>query len=294
MKPIIRTSIIIISLCFSFFGRTQTQDSTYYSIQAALLNPLSVKKLTLDNVTANLETLIQFKNLESLTLINYKTNYPPKEVAAVTWLKRLEIERSNFVELPVTYNKLVKLEGLSIIDDSLMDVSNALAVFSKPTNFKEIVFNNVYPMTSFPEELFKYKNLEKLSLRGDHITTLPNNINYFDKLKFLDLGDNEIVQLPSSLINLSSIETLFIDHDLKLDVPQVKSVLIQMPALKELHLEGAGLTPNQLDITEFKQLEKLYIKENRNSNNEKEVDLKINNLTFEKKIDPSTGLIDIK
>ena len=63
-------------------------------------------------------------------------------------------------------------------------------------------------LTSFPENIFEYKNLTKLVLSGNRIKSIPKEILYLKKLKMLDLANNDIKVLQSAVFKLPKLMTL--------------------------------------------------------------------------------------
>ena len=71
--------------------------------------------------------------------------------------------------------------------------------------------------TELPKGLARFKNLEYLSLRNDHLTSLSPEISALKKLKVLDLGGNDFSVLPKDFAKLQNLEELFLDNDKNLN-----------------------------------------------------------------------------
>ncbi len=63
-------------------------------------------------------------------------------------------------------------------------------------------------LTSFPENIFDYPNLTKLVLSNNKIKTIPKEILQLKKLRVLDLANNEIKVLHSAVFQLPKLATL--------------------------------------------------------------------------------------
>lgn len=66
-----------------------------------------------------------------------------------------------------------------------------------------------------PDEVFKFKNLKKLYLRGNRITSLPPQIANLDQLELLDLSNNNIADLRAKVFDLKNLKTLVINNKIK-------------------------------------------------------------------------------
>ncbi len=64
-----------------------------------------------------------------------------------------------------------------------------------------------------PEEIFQYRNLKSLSLRGTKITTLDERIVNFTQLTFLDLGRNRLPVFPVIICRFQFLETLVLHRN---------------------------------------------------------------------------------
>jgi Leucine-rich repeat (LRR) protein len=59
-----------------------------------------------------------------------------------------------------------------------------------------------------PVELFSFKNLEALSLRGLKLNQLPKEIVSLNQLHFLDISKNKLANFPIQICQLAQLETL--------------------------------------------------------------------------------------
>lgn len=118
------------------------------------------------------------------------------------------------------------------------------------------------PLTEFPKGLSKFKNLEYLSLRNDHLTSLSPEISSLKKLKVLDLGGNDFTVLPKGFTKLQNLEELYLDNDKNLDIRQDIEILSKLPKLKILHLDNDGIEKLPPNIKKLSHLESLTLRNN--------------------------------
>lgn len=116
--------------------------------------------------------------------------------------------------------------------------------------------------TEFPKGLSKFKNLEYLSLRNDHLINLSPEIGNLKKLKVLDLGGNDFSVLPKGFVKLQNLEELYLDNDKNLDIRQDIEILSKLPKLKILHLDNDGIEKLPPNIKKLSHLESLTLRNN--------------------------------
>ncbi len=117
-------------------------------------------------------------------------------------------------------------------------------------------------LAEFPKGLSKFKNLEYLSLRNDHLTSLSPEISSLKKLKVLDLGGNDFSILPKAFAKLQNLEELYLDNDKNLDVRRDIEILGKLPKLKILHLDNDGIETLPPNIKKLSHLETLSLSNN--------------------------------
>lgn len=111
--------------------------------------------------------------------------------------------------------------------------------------------------------LKRFKNLEFLSLKDDHLKEVPHGIVYLSKLKVLDLSGNDISTLPRFMKKLKNLEEVFLNDETNLSVSQSLSVLNRLPKLRSLHMENDGLVELPENLFKLKSLEQLYLNNNK-------------------------------
>jgi Leucine-rich repeat (LRR) protein len=79
-----------------------------------------------------------------------------------------------------------------------------------------------------PAELFFFKNLKALSLRGLKLNQLPKEITVLKNLVFLDISKNKLAIFPTQLCQLTQIQTL-VAHKNSFDyIPSCVGNLLQL------------------------------------------------------------------
>jgi Leucine-rich repeat (LRR) protein len=117
------------------------------------------------------------------------------------------------------------------------------------------------PIDSFPIDLSKFKNLERLYLDYDHLEFIPREISDLENLKVLSLNGEEFKTIPPEFSKLKNLQVLFLNSDKKIDMKQSVDVLAKLPKLRTLHLEGDNLSALPENFSMLK-IENLYLNNN--------------------------------
>lgn len=108
----------------------------------------------------------------------------------------------------------------------------------------------------------RFVNLEYLSLKNDHLTSLPPEFGSLKKLRVLDLSGNDFKVLPQSLSGLESLTELYLNDEKEMDINRSLSVIESLPNLRILHLENDNLGSIPENLFRLKNLDTLYLNNN--------------------------------
>lgn len=111
------------------------------------------------------------------------------------------------------------------LDEALRKKNRTLSLFLSDSS-----------ISTFPQEIFKLKNLQSLSIVGSQIQFVPSDIKLLNKLWQLDLSSNSCLNLGSCLESIS-----------------------QIPNLKELILAKSKLSEIPQNIGQLSGLEELFL-----------------------------------
>lgn len=109
----------------------------------------------------------------------------------------------------------------------------------------------------------KFVNLEYLSLKNDHLKTIPSQIGTLKKLKVLDLSGNDFTELPIEFSQLENLEELYLNDEKNMNLPKTIEIMSKLPKLKSLHLENDQLENLPNNFKRLDHLEFLYLSQNR-------------------------------
>lgn len=109
----------------------------------------------------------------------------------------------------------------------------------------------------------RFKNLEYINLKNDHLIEIPVGLTTLKSLKTIDLSGNDFQKLPESFSNLINLEEVFLNDEKNIDLPKTLKILAKLPNLKSLHLENDNLSSLPSEMLLFKNLEFLYLNQNK-------------------------------
>jgi Leucine-rich repeat (LRR) protein len=141
--------------------------------------------------------------------------------------------------------------------------SNLEEALKNADNVYRLDLSNQSPKLPADSVWFRFKNLEFLSLKNDHLKEIPSGLGYLKNLKTLDLSGNDFKILPNSFSNLTNLRELYLNDEKKMDVNQSLIVIRDLPKLSILHLENDNLKSIPPNIFLMRNLETLYLNDNR-------------------------------
>lgn len=146
----------------------------------------------------------------------------------------------------------------------------------QPDTVKNLILNKLH-LETFPDVIYRFKNLEKLDLSGNNIQQVPQEIWSLKKLKFLSLSGNridyssfkfkrnkhlkdlnlqytEMAKMPKSLKKNRRLEILFVGNN---PIKFSKNDFKRMTNLKALNLYNVRTSILPKSIGKLKNLEEL-------------------------------------
>lgn len=148
-----------------------------------------------------------------------------------------------FIFILCTYSQIVL--GQSRLDSISINNVDSTLIMKEYTSLEEALKNPelVYRLNLSNKNLMmpnenwaKFKNLQNLSLKNDHLKEIPNGIAFLRNLKILDLSGNDFQILPKSFSNLTNLEELFLNNEKYFKIDSTLKTLSLLPKLKILHL----------------------------------------------------------
>ena len=104
---------------------------------------------------------------------------------------------------------------------------------------------------TFPTELCRFPNLQKLDLSKNKIGAFPDSLSHLKRLTFLDLSRNKIASIPATIRQLIFLEHLDLWHN---DVDVLPYQISELPNLNYLDIRGVSMSHG--DYGKYKELMK--------------------------------------
>uniref|UniRef100_A0A915C440 Protein flightless-1 homolog n=1 Tax=Parascaris univalens TaxID=6257 RepID=A0A915C440_PARUN len=193
----------------------------------------------------------------------------PSEVAEMTQMTWLKLNRASLDRVPDELSRLSNLEHLQMSRNTLTSVHGELS--DLPRLRSVIVRHNQIKTSGIPTDIFRMKdltvidfshnslrevppNLEYakcaivLNLSYNHIENIPNAMfsNLIDLL-YLDLSDNRLEMLPPQIRRLTTLQVIRLSNN-PLHHFQLKQ-LPSMKALRVLHMRNTNRTLDNIPLT---------------------------------------------
>lgn len=251
----------LLTLFYALFcmeSLAQTNDSTCYSLEDIIHNPLKVKKLVIKNETSK----------------TYKTI--PKQIFKCTNLVELVLFNTNLRRIPDEISTLENLRILSIPHGHLKRVSSKIGTLRK-LHYLDISNNR---LKKLPKELLQLKYLETLvlssnqlqkldlpkslglkSIYADHnqIDTLYDELfGFYDSIEILSLKSNALRYIPSDITQAAHLQMINLNNNRLRDFPEE---FLEMPHLEEIRL-GKNQINELPELVEKSTIKLLDLSEN--------------------------------
>lgn len=104
---------------------------------------------------------------------------------------------------------------------------------------------------SFPEEIFMFKNVQKLDLSKNKIQLIPRNIEQLQKLEYLNIAKNKLETIPPEIGKLKNLKDLIIFQN---EIAYLPSEIGEAENLELLDMWGNELESLPNEISKLKNL----------------------------------------
>jgi Leucine-rich repeat (LRR) protein len=149
-------------------GLSETNLKMYTSIEEALLNPDSVRYLSLKHKKLKVlpKEVFLFKNLEILDISKNKLEEIPEEIETLLKLRELSVANNNLTTFPIQLGKLIELKKIIAYQNNIALLPNTIS------NLIHLEVLDLWSneIESFPEEIKALKQLKFVDLRGIMLT----------------------------------------------------------------------------------------------------------------------------
>ena len=211
-------------------------DATNMHLAIELANALA---LNIDEILSGYKILLNIKPEAALTIdfllgakytliLNLSKSgldYLPEEIAYFSHLNALDVSDNNLSSLPDELASLAQLQALNLNHNKFVQIPEVIYKI-QPLYQLYISYNSI---TWLSPKLGDLKELSHLGLRNCRLSILPDSLFHEQsKLFRLDLGENKLQTLPTSIGHLPKLNQLHLDRNL------LKSLPIELADLRYL------------------------------------------------------------
>lgn len=115
-------------------------------------------------------------------------------------------------------------------------------------------------LTTLPDTICKFTNLERIFLEHNQLTTLPRGFTEFQQLKVVDLRNNSMEVFPSQLLQLRHLNRLYLDNN---PIGRIPNEISQLNQLIVLDMTNTALQELPDGVCELSDLEQMYVNHNQ-------------------------------
>ncbi|MDV6235674.1 hypothetical protein CH379_008555 [Leptospira ellisii] len=156
-----------------------------------------------------------------------------------------------------------KTETITVLDLGMQKLSSLPEGICSFPNLQRLDLR-LNSLSTLAETIGDCGNLEQINLFGNDLSTLPSTFSKLKRLRVLLMGSNDFKTLPSELLFLPEIRTIYADQN-KLSLAETDvEILASLTGLEELDLNLNSniktLPPNYTKLKNLTRLKRLNIK----------------------------------
>lgn len=185
------------------------------------LNNIDTIKLMHNQISEIPFEIINLHNLKHLYLYNNNISTISEDLL----LQMPYLENFDLAENPIDYNKVILFYQRNNTMFGYRDVLKKIKDYTEG----HLRINNKCRI--IPQELFKLKNLQNLTLSLKSLDKIPENFSQLNNLENLDLSGNKLSNLPESFSKLIKLKSLNLSHN---NFKSIPNVIWSLPNLKNL------------------------------------------------------------
>ncbi|XP_039209898.1 leucine-rich repeat-containing protein 69 isoform X2 [Crotalus tigris] len=199
--------------------------------------------------------LASLSNLERLNLRDNQLFSLSHEMEALSRLKVLNLGNNNFEEVPEQLKYLISLQKLYMFGNKITKISPL--IFDDLKNL-ELLNLNKNQLSYLPPEICRLENLECVSLENNKLEKIPKEFCCLQNLRVLHLSHNFITTLPEDIKHLKKLKILILSRN---KIETLPDGICKLKRLKTLDVAGNNIQifPKAMG---YLQLEELFCEDN--------------------------------
>ena len=178
----------------------------------------------------------------------------PLEILKCKNLETLNLSNNGLVDLPVELSGLVNLKSLNLsMNQGLSPTDLDLVMQSAKFQLENLTLANCNLMF-LSDAISKHKNLTRIDVSGNRLTSLPYSMMEMDKLESINLSDNYLHELAWIVNYWWSLKSIDISGNKDLIVSDVLSSLSYFEQLDEVVLGEINFFPKEFELLNVHRL----------------------------------------
>ncbi|MFK8103732.1 MAG: leucine-rich repeat domain-containing protein [Saprospiraceae bacterium] len=140
-----------------------------------------------------------------------------------------------------------------------MKAFNLRTALQHPAKTQELYIHGLV-LSGFPKEILKLKQLRKLALTRNQLTSIPEAISQLTQLEELIVNENQLRELPASLKMLPKLKIVHLAQN---EFSSFPSVLLSCNQLQLISFYANKLDNLPAEISQLQNLRALYLEDNQ-------------------------------
>ncbi len=196
-------------------NRTTTSDSTgYFAIDSLPEGDAEViiKTSSRDSILVDTFYIVSGEAV-NLGSIDTRSEYTKDSIIVATILSENGITKN--------VSQVTKTQNGRISELKIDNIGSKFTIVSSDIQFLRLKYLSIAgnKIVTIPDEIGNIATLEYLDISRNKVTAIPSTIGKLTACTFLDIGNNELSYLPESLLQMSSIEKLYVNANHLVDLP---------------------------------------------------------------------------
>ena len=170
-------------------------------------------------------------------------------------ITKINLFKSNIVQLPESLGDLTHLESLTLIGNGLKELPDGLC---KLTNLKTLILSGNH-IEILPRDIGNLRSLKILKIDNNQLRSLPSSINELNNLEILSLWNNRLKKLPPNWGNLKALKILGLSYNKLTHIP---ISIFDLPYLQNLDLSNNLIEFIPPEVGNLQTLQVLWLNNN--------------------------------
>lgn len=195
-------------------------ELTHFPVRITQFPSLKYLILRENQISDLPQEIADMRQLETLDLENNKLTQIQDQLSLLPFLKTLVMTGNDLTSSEITIPKLSVLQELFLENTKLHSIPQGI----DKLDLLETLMLNGNKLIKFPE-ISNLRNMKYLNLADNQLSQIPRSIEACVKLAFLDISNNQLKDLPSELMELPNLQYLDISNNNLSEIAKPSGIL---------------------------------------------------------------------